>query len=207
MRGTICTRIGRRTSLTEEERERLILEHLPQVRLIARRIQERLPENISLEDLVSTGVIGPDLSDRQFRSPPQRQAQDIRRVQDSRRHSGQPARPGLGAAAETPQGQTDRSRHRHGRAASPAQSPTEEEIAAQLEHFARRIPRMAGGNSRPEHRQPGVRLAATSGRDLLHYIADDGRTTAFQRSWNAPNWSGCWRQGIDGIPEPWSGRC
>ena len=43
---------------SENERERLILEHLPQVRLIARRIQERLPENISLEDLVSTGVIG-----------------------------------------------------------------------------------------------------------------------------------------------------
>jgi len=45
-------------NMTEEQRERLILEHLPQVRLIARRIQERLPENISLEDLVSTGVIG-----------------------------------------------------------------------------------------------------------------------------------------------------
>ena len=44
--------------MTYEERERLILEHLPQVRLIARRIQERLPENISLEDLVSTGVLG-----------------------------------------------------------------------------------------------------------------------------------------------------
>src|SRR5207245_8543088 len=41
-----------------EERERLILEHLPQVRLIARRIHERLPESISLDDLVSTGVIG-----------------------------------------------------------------------------------------------------------------------------------------------------
>ena len=44
--------------IDETERERLILEHLPQVRLIARRIQERLPENISLEDLVSTGVLG-----------------------------------------------------------------------------------------------------------------------------------------------------
>ena len=44
--------------ISESDRERLILEHLPQVRLIARRIQERLPENISLEDLVSTGVIG-----------------------------------------------------------------------------------------------------------------------------------------------------
>ena len=45
-------------AITEEERERLILEHLPQVRLIARRIQERLPESISLDDLVSTGVLG-----------------------------------------------------------------------------------------------------------------------------------------------------
>jgi RNA polymerase sigma factor for flagellar operon FliA len=41
-----------------EERERLILEHLPQVRLIARRIHERLPESVNLEDLVSTGTIG-----------------------------------------------------------------------------------------------------------------------------------------------------
>src|SRR5260370_13923479 len=41
-----------------QERERLILEHLPQVRLIARRIHERLPESVSLEDLVSTGTIG-----------------------------------------------------------------------------------------------------------------------------------------------------
>src|SRR3954471_20484710 len=44
--------------MNEDERERLILEHLPQVRLIARRIQERLPENICLEDLISTGVLG-----------------------------------------------------------------------------------------------------------------------------------------------------
>jgi RNA polymerase sigma factor for flagellar operon FliA len=44
--------------ISDDERERLILQHLPQVRLIARRIQERLPENISLEDLISTGVIG-----------------------------------------------------------------------------------------------------------------------------------------------------
>jgi RNA polymerase sigma factor FliA len=45
-------------TMTEEMREQLILEHLPQVRLIARRIQERLPESISLDDLISTGVLG-----------------------------------------------------------------------------------------------------------------------------------------------------
>ena len=44
--------------ISPEERERLILEHLPQVRLIARRIHERLPESVSLEDLVSTGIVG-----------------------------------------------------------------------------------------------------------------------------------------------------
>jgi RNA polymerase sigma factor for flagellar operon FliA len=44
--------------LTDDERERLIMEHLPQVRLIARKIHERLPESIALEDLFSAGVIG-----------------------------------------------------------------------------------------------------------------------------------------------------
>jgi RNA polymerase sigma factor for flagellar operon FliA len=46
------------TEITESERERLILEHLSQVRLIARRIQERLPDHVCLDDLISTGIIG-----------------------------------------------------------------------------------------------------------------------------------------------------
>jgi RNA polymerase sigma factor for flagellar operon FliA len=41
-----------------EVRERLILEHLPQVRLIARRIHDRLPDSVSLDDLISTGIVG-----------------------------------------------------------------------------------------------------------------------------------------------------
>jgi len=45
-------------AISPEERERLILEHLPQVRLIARRIHERLPDSVSLEDLISTGILG-----------------------------------------------------------------------------------------------------------------------------------------------------
>lgn len=44
--------------LSSEDREQLILEHLPQVRLIARRIHDRLPESVPLEDLISTGVVG-----------------------------------------------------------------------------------------------------------------------------------------------------
>ena len=45
-------------SPTAEEREKLILEHLPQVKLIARRIHERLPGSVSLDDLISAGVVG-----------------------------------------------------------------------------------------------------------------------------------------------------
>jgi RNA polymerase sigma factor for flagellar operon FliA len=39
-------------------RDALVLEHLPQVRIIAGRIHGRLPDSISLDDLISTGVIG-----------------------------------------------------------------------------------------------------------------------------------------------------
>ncbi|MGH9645206.1 MAG: sigma-70 family RNA polymerase sigma factor, partial [Bryobacteraceae bacterium] len=46
------------TSLSDEERRSLILKHLPQVRVLARKIHRRLPENVSLDDLVSTGIIG-----------------------------------------------------------------------------------------------------------------------------------------------------
>lgn len=42
----------------DEERERLLLEQLPQVRYIARRIHERLPQHVPFEDLVHAGVVG-----------------------------------------------------------------------------------------------------------------------------------------------------
>lgn len=47
-----------RAPLTADLREKLILEHLPQVKLIARRIHERLPVSVSLDDLISAGVVG-----------------------------------------------------------------------------------------------------------------------------------------------------
>jgi RNA polymerase sigma factor FliA len=40
------------------EQERLLLEHLPIVRFLARRIHERLPQHVDIEDLVSAGVVG-----------------------------------------------------------------------------------------------------------------------------------------------------
>ena len=44
--------------ITATEREQLILENMPQVKLIARRIHDRVPNSISLDDLISTGVVG-----------------------------------------------------------------------------------------------------------------------------------------------------
>ena len=46
------------SSHSAEEREQLILDQMPQVRHIARRIHETLPGNVSLDDLISSGVIG-----------------------------------------------------------------------------------------------------------------------------------------------------
>jgi RNA polymerase sigma factor for flagellar operon FliA len=40
------------------ERNRLLLEQLPQVRSIARRIHGNLPKSVALEDLVQSGVLG-----------------------------------------------------------------------------------------------------------------------------------------------------
>jgi RNA polymerase sigma factor FliA len=44
--------------MNPEERERLLLEHLPQVQYIARRIHDRLPAQVPLDDLINAGVVG-----------------------------------------------------------------------------------------------------------------------------------------------------
>lgn len=44
--------------LDPTERELLLLEHLPQVKYIARRIHDRLPAQVPLEDLIHAGVLG-----------------------------------------------------------------------------------------------------------------------------------------------------
>ena len=52
---------GYQPAYTEDSapvRDALVIKHLPQVRLIAKRIHDRLPDYVSLDDLISTGVIG-----------------------------------------------------------------------------------------------------------------------------------------------------
>jgi RNA polymerase sigma factor FliA len=43
---------------SEAEREHMLLEQMPAVRWIARRIHERLPQHVDLDDLVSAGTLG-----------------------------------------------------------------------------------------------------------------------------------------------------
>lgn len=44
--------------LSQTERERLIIEHLPQVRMIAAQVHRHIHGRIGLDDLASTGVVG-----------------------------------------------------------------------------------------------------------------------------------------------------
>jgi RNA polymerase sigma factor FliA len=68
---------GYRCELPEQaiggDGERLLLEHLPIVRFLARRIHERLPQHVEMEDLVSAGVLG--LMDAFTKFDPQKKVQ------------------------------------------------------------------------------------------------------------------------------------
>jgi RNA polymerase sigma factor FliA len=44
--------------LNEAERNNLVIEHLPQVQYVARRIHGRLPSQVLLEDLIHAGILG-----------------------------------------------------------------------------------------------------------------------------------------------------
>jgi RNA polymerase sigma factor for flagellar operon FliA len=49
---------GAQLPVLSGEQEQVLLEHLPIVRFLARRIHERLPQHVDIEDLVSAGVVG-----------------------------------------------------------------------------------------------------------------------------------------------------
>lgn len=57
----------------QSEQDQLLLEHLPIVRFLARRIHERLPQHVDMEDLVSAGVLG--LMDAFRKFDPQKKVQ------------------------------------------------------------------------------------------------------------------------------------
>jgi RNA polymerase sigma factor for flagellar operon FliA len=45
-------------AMDPQERDRMLVEHLPTVRFIARKIHGRLPQHVELDDLISAGVVG-----------------------------------------------------------------------------------------------------------------------------------------------------
>src|ERR1700733_10717972 len=53
-----AVRLSGSHNLLTAEQELVMTEHLPQVRFIARRIHERLPQHVPIEDLYSAGVVG-----------------------------------------------------------------------------------------------------------------------------------------------------
>ena len=49
---------GAQRARLSAEQEQVLIEHLPLVRFLARRIHERLPQHVDIEDMVSAGVVG-----------------------------------------------------------------------------------------------------------------------------------------------------
>lgn len=156
--------------ISETEREKLILDHLPQVRLIARRIQERLPENISLDDLVSTGVIGLISAIDHF--DPGHNVKLKTYAEYKIRGAILDSLRGLDWA---PRQKRKRAKQIEAAIAVAEQklhrSPSEEEIAAQLgitvEQYHEWLVEIRGLNIASLEHSSG-----DQGRDLLHYIAD-----------------------------------
>jgi RNA polymerase sigma factor for flagellar operon FliA len=50
--------VRKRSKLTQEKRDQIVLEHLPLVKAIAIRVHENLPVHVDLDDLVHAGVMG-----------------------------------------------------------------------------------------------------------------------------------------------------
>ena len=188
---------------SDDEREQLILQHLPQVRLIARRIQERLPENISLEDLVSTGVIGLIAAIDNF--DPSHNVKLKTYAEYKIRGAILDSLRGLDWAPRQKRRQAKQIEAAIAAAEQRLQrAPTEEEIAAQLEisleEYHEWLVEIRGLNIASLEYTSG-----DQGKDLLHYLrrqgrespldsagkirtgaAAGGRDRQYSRRWNAP---------------------
>jgi RNA polymerase sigma factor for flagellar operon FliA len=184
--------------IRDDKRERLILEHLPQVRLIARRIQERLPDNISLEDLVSTGIIGLISAIDHF---------DSRHNVKLKTYAEYKIRgailDGLRGLDWAPRQKRRKAKQIEAAVSAAEQRlkrlPAEDEIAAQLEipieEYHHWLVEIRGLNIASLEYTSGER-----GRNMLHYLPDSGRnlpSTLLEKS----ELERLLAESIDGIPE------
>lgn len=157
------------------ERERLILEHLPLVSLLARRIYERMPPNICLDDLVSVGTIGliaaidsfdPTMgvkiktyADYKIRGAILDSIRSLDWVSRKRRHKAKQIEAAMLAAQQKLQ-----------------RVPNKEEIAAEmgmtLDEYHARLVEVQGLNLESLEQIPG----RDGGPELITMIADDGES-------------------------------
>jgi RNA polymerase sigma factor for flagellar operon FliA len=169
----------------DSERERLILQHLPQVRWIAASIRERLPDSVTEDDLVSAGVLGLIAAIDNF---------DPARNASLRTYAEYKIR---GAILDSVKGMDGiaphkRKRLREVQAAISAveqrngRNPTEEEIAAELElnlaDYQELLLELRGINL--GSLDTPVSEGGEEGATLLYYIVDEDAETpaaAFER--------------------------
>jgi RNA polymerase sigma factor for flagellar operon FliA len=160
------------TETPAEARERLILEHLPQVRLIARRIHDRLPESVSLDDLISTGIVG--LISAIDRYDP---AHNVKLKTYAEYKIRGAILDGLRGLDWAPRQQRKKSKLIESAIAAAEKklhrTPTEEEIAEELsltmDEYHEWLVEVSAVNLGSLEYSPGEE----EGRDLLRYIADD----------------------------------
>src|SRR5438128_2769964 len=50
--------VAKRRRISQEMRDRIVLEHLPLVKAIAIRVHENLPVHVDLDDLIHAGILG-----------------------------------------------------------------------------------------------------------------------------------------------------
>jgi RNA polymerase sigma factor for flagellar operon FliA len=160
-------------ALSPEEREKLILEHLPQVRLIARRIHDRLPESVSLDDLISTGIVGLISAVDRFDA-----TQNVKLKTYAEYKIRGAILDSLRGLDWAPRQQRKRAKQIEAAIAHAEQrlhrAPTEEEIAAELgqtiEEYHEWLVDIRGLNlGSLENATPDEE----NGRDLLNYVSDD----------------------------------
>jgi RNA polymerase sigma factor for flagellar operon FliA len=155
------------------ERERAILEHLPQVKLIASRIHDKLPESVCLDDLISAGVLGlidaVDHFDRSLNVKLKTYAEhkirgaildSLRSLDWAPRNKRRKSKLIESAIAEA-----ERRLKRN---------PTEEEVAEQLavglDEYRRWLVEIRGINLAPIEQAP---TGDNEGSDVLRFVSDD----------------------------------
>ena len=167
------TKLANQNEVSATERDHLILEHLPQVKLIASRIHDKLPSSVVLDDLVSAGVLGlidaVDHFDRTMNVKLKTYAEHKIRgaILDSLRSLDWAPRNKRRKAKLIEQAITESEKRLQ-------RTPTEEEVASTLditlEEYRRWLVETRGINLAPIE-QPG--RGDAEGTDVLRFVSDD----------------------------------